>query len=129
MTDTILTTAETVATVIASHRYRFNREDQLQEGVAAALTSCGFTVAREVALTGADRIDMLVGRTYLPGGSVGVEVKLRGGVADVGRQLLRYAHSPLIDELVLVTPKPAHAAFHHTIGGKPLHVVVIGQAI
>jgi len=93
--------AATVAAAIRSFRFRYGDEDQLQEGLAEALSGAGFEVQREVRLNAEDRIDLLVDR-------VGVEVKVAGSTARVARQLARYAKHDLAG-LVLVTNKLRHS--------------------
>jgi hypothetical protein len=92
----------------------YSNEAALQEMLAAALVAGGYAPQREVVLAdGVSRIDILVGR-------VGVEVKVKGSLPDVRRQLARYARNDDIDELVLVTSRAAHHGIPRTIGGKPL---------
>jgi hypothetical protein len=101
---------------ITAHRYRYCDEKQLHEGLAGALSAAGYTVEREVPLTAADRIDLLVGR-------VGIEVKLAGATPSVLRQLQRYARSDRLDSLLLVTTRTRHAQLPDHVGGKRLIVV------
>lgn len=120
MTATV--TAEELVTVLRAHRFRHATEDELQEGIAAALISGGFEVEREVRLGARERIDVLVG-------TVGIEVKIAGDGRAVERQLARYAEHACIDELVLVTSRARHRP-PDEIGGKPVHVVsLIGAGL
>jgi hypothetical protein len=107
--------ADTVAAAIRRRQFPFGDEDQLQEGIAAALTEDGFDVEREVRLGARDRIDLLVGR-------VGVEIKIDGASARVLSQLRRYARHDAVDELVLVTRCTRHTA-PAALEGKPVTVV------
>lgn len=99
-------------------------EAQLQEQLAAALTSAGFDAKREVVLSdGSSRIDILVGR-------IGIEVKVKGSLPDVRRQLSRYARTDELDELVLVTTRSAHHSIPAGIAGKPLHLcTLVGRSL
>jgi len=91
-------------------------EAQLQEQLAAALTAAGHDVIREVVLSdGSSRIDLTVGR-------IGLEVKVKGSLPDVRRQLSRYARTGDIDELILVTTRSAHHAIPGSLAGVPLHL-------
>lgn len=94
-------TAWSVAEAIRRFDFHYGDEDQLQRGLASALSSAGFEVEREVRLGRGERIDLLVDL-------IGVEVKVKGSSAQVGRQLVRYARHDL-DGLVLVTTKLRHA--------------------
>lgn len=109
-------TAACLVETITAHRYRYCDEKQLHEGLAGALSAAGYTVEREVPLTAADRIDLLVGR-------VGIEVKLAGATPSVLRQLQRYARSDRLDSLLLVTTRTRHAQLPDHVGGKRLIVV------
>ena len=71
-------------------------EYRLQAGCALLLASRGFEVHREVVLSPADRIDLLVGQ-------IGIECKVDGSPSDVVRQCLRYLASARLAALVLVT--------------------------
>jgi hypothetical protein len=100
-----------VLAVIRGHRYRYTSEDELQEGIAAALEQAGMEPLREVRLSDRDRIDILVG-------DVGIEVKVAGSQTHPWDQLKRYAEHEAIGSLLLVTNR------WHTmpdeVGGKPL---------
>jgi hypothetical protein len=117
-----MTTVDQVLAAIRGHRFNYSNEDELQQGLAAAIASLGLDVEREVRLDGQNRIDLLVGK-------VGIEVKTKGGVAEVLRQLCRYA--PHVDELVLVTIKASHRAhLPSEVEGTPLAVEFIaGSAL
>ncbi len=90
-------------------------EAKVQEQIAEALTSGGVEFKREVKLSPKDRIDFLVG-------TVGIEVKVKGRTADVEAQLLRYAASDRITELVLITARAQHAKVALELNGKPVWV-------
>lgn len=105
-----------VAAVIGGNRYRYSDEHQLHDGIAQALAAAGVTAVAEARLSAADRIDFLAGR-------VGIEVKVAGTAAAVTRQMRRYAASPDVDALVLVTNRARHRAMPAEIGGKPVRVV------
>lgn len=112
-------TVDQVAAAIRGHRYRYTSEDELQEGIAAALDHSGLEAIREVILSPRDRIDLLVG-------SIGIEVKVAGSQTHPWDQLKRYAEHDAIAALVLVTNRwhtlPAE------VGGKPLQVVSLAGA-
>lgn len=113
--------AAAVVGAVGSYRYTYRREADLQDGVAAALASSGLPARREVALSGRDRPDLLVG-------GVAVEVKVAGSPSTVLAQLLRYAEHDQVRELVLVTTRVQHRTLPATVGGKPLTVLHLGGA-
>lgn len=110
-----------LARLIGGNRYTTADERDLQDAIAEVLTGADVPFAREVRLSGRDRIDFLAAR-------VGVEVKVAGRPTAVLRQLGRYAASGDVDALLLVTTRTAHRALPDTVGDKPLHVVAIRGA-
>lgn len=106
---------DAIEAVLRCARLSYANEDELQAGLAAALTEAGYEVQREVRLTPRDRIDLLVG-------DVGIEVKIAGDYARVNRQLERYAASDQVASLILVTNRHRHNP-PAAIAGKPVSVV------
>lgn len=117
MTDVFGEIAQITA-AIRANRFRYSCEDRLQEGIALALGDAGIAAEREFRLGSADRIDMLAGR-------VGIEVKVAGTPGAVARQLRRYAASPDLDALVLVTTRARHRSIAGEMDGKPVSVVFL----
>jgi hypothetical protein len=122
-----------VAAVLDAHQYTYTTEDQLQAGVAQALTRAGLPAVREVALSRTERVDVLTGDLDVTVGGqlvmvrtgIAVECKLRGGAISVLGQLARYAAYDGVDGLVLVTGRPEHAGEMPTdVAGVPLRTVV-----
>ena len=114
-------TAQQVAALLRTRIFTFTNEDELQWGLAQVLAEDGMSPRREVRLSPADRVDLLVG---IIGGDLAIEVKIAGADGDVRRQLERYAGSDQVAELMLVTTLRRHlAAVGPTIGGKPLTAV------
>jgi hypothetical protein len=105
--------------LLCRYRFSYSNEEELQQGIAAALTAGGFEFKREVHLNARDRIDFLVGE-------VGLEVKVEGNLAAVTRQLHRYAECPKISALILVTTRMRHGGgLPDSLNRKPLRVHVI----
>ncbi|BAU32483.1 hypothetical protein [Microcella alkaliphila] len=102
---------------LSTLRPTYTNEADLQRAIADHLTERGYTVQREVELSGADRIDI-----YLPVLRFGIEVKIKGNLSTVERQLTRYAASPAIDALILVTTRASHTRIPHTINDIPVAV-------
>lgn len=108
--------------VLALERHEIvpSNEAELQEAVASLLArECEVEVSREVELSARDRIDLMAG-------DVGIECKVDGTQQEVLRQLLRYAESPRVKSLVLVTTRRKHRTAQRTLGGKPCRVVCVG---
>jgi hypothetical protein len=110
-----------VSAAIRNHRFRYSSEDRLQEGIALALTSRGYSVQREVRLDSHCRIDLVVAR-------IGIEVKIAGTAADVHRQIARYLRSDQLDALVLVTSRVRHLHIPESINGKQVEVITLAWA-
>jgi hypothetical protein len=114
----------TVGELLRVARLTWQNETQLQEELSALLSAAGIHHQREVALTGSqrpgtERIDFL-----LPDG-VGMEIKVKGSVPAVTRQLQRYAHTPEVAALILATTRPIHTQVPATVAGITVHVHVI----
>ena len=107
-----------IADHLREFRIRFGTEAVMQSDVALALCN---RAAAEHRLSDRDRIDF-----YLPTLRIGVECKVAGGPTDVLSQLLRYAASPEIDGLILVTRRRSHCFTERALGGKPLRIVYVG---
>lgn len=113
-----------VARLLESFRFRFDAERDLQEAISEALLSSevirssGNALSREVVLGPKDRIDFLVG-------GLGIEVKVDGSLSDLIRQLHRYAQSPRVEELLVVTSRSRLLALPTSIGGKPVSVAFV----
>ncbi len=110
--------AEVIASFLAAHRFRYRNEGQLHDAIAGALEAGAISAEPEVQLTPHERIDFMAGR-------IGIEVKVAGTPAAVTRQLRRYADSPDVDALVLVTNRARHLRVAREIGGKPVRVVCL----
>jgi len=93
-------------------------EYRVQAAIEALLKREGIQHVREFTLSPKDRIDFLVG-------TVGIEVKVAGGIGAVVRQLERYAKHECIQSLVLVTTKSTLARVPLELNGKPLRAAVI----
>jgi hypothetical protein len=113
--DALSAQVSRIAVAITVNRYRYNQETRLHDAIEQVLAGAGIAAVREAVLTSAERIDFLAGR-------VGIEVKIAGRAPDVLRQLRRYAASPDIDALVLVTTRARHRGMPREISGKPVRV-------
>ena len=111
-------TAIELARFLESFRYSADSEASLQQGVAESLARAGVEFEREVELVPGDRIDFLAG-------NVGLEVKVKGGLSEVTRQLHRYARSPRVAELLLVTNSLRLVRVPARLQKKPVHVAAL----
>lgn len=113
----MIATTPVLAGLLGRTRIRASSEAEVQRAIAHVFTGDGIPFDREVEIGEGDRIDFVVG------GSIGVEVKVDGSLSSVTRQLHRYASSPLITELVLVTTRMRHRHMPAAINGKSITVV------
>lgn len=114
--EDVATQVTKIAGLLQAHRYRYSGEDGLHDAIKQIFAANGVEAADEVQIGAGDRIDFLAG-------SVGVEVKVAGQMAAVTRQLRRYAGSPQVEALILVTNRARHRSVPGELGGKPVHVV------
>lgn len=105
--------------LLGSYRLPTATEAELQTQIAGVLWNNGIEHEREVRLAPGDRIDFLVSGT-------GIEVKIKGGKRPILRQLERYATSPRISGLLLVTG--VALGLPAEIRGKPVAKLSIGRA-
>jgi len=104
-------------------KFVFSNEIELHLGIAQLLDGLGVHYQTEVIMTPEDRIDFLLNLDNEE--KVGLEAKVDGSLASVTRQLWRYADSPLIDTLLLVTTRSKHRVQPAEMNGKPIFVVVL----
>lgn len=116
-------TARELAKLIESYRFDCSTEARLQEGLGNLFGEKQLSNRREVPLNQTDRIDFLLANR------IGVEVKIQGSRSDLVRQLQRYAKSPMLNELVLVTSRVQLARLPDVIGGKRVCAAVLMQGI
>lgn len=111
-----------LAAILSSARFRYSSEADLQEAIAALLTTGNVAHEREAILSGKERIDFLVG-------DVGIEVKIAGSPAEIFRQLMRYAQLPQIAGLIVVTDKTRIAnGLPRVVLDKPIEIVSLAEA-
>jgi ribulose-5-phosphate 4-epimerase/fuculose-1-phosphate aldolase len=113
--------AEVLAELLSEYRYVIGNESDFQEGVSRVLERNHWLFYREHDLGRTfGRIDF-----FLPDAKVGIELKVQGSPTAVLRQLHRYALSPKIHALILVTGRSRLAGVPQTLNGKPVLAVAI----
>lgn len=92
--------AQAVVALLSAHRYTgLNEADYHDQAEHILGSDPALVTAREVHLTGTDRIDLVVN------GTVGVEVKTQGTRSAIIRQLGRYAATGELTHLILASSK------------------------
>jgi hypothetical protein len=114
-------TSDAVCRALYNAKYHYHNEKELQRGVGLVLTGLGVEYEPEFQLSPRDRIDFLVG-------DLGIECKAddsTGGtsLAAVTRQLMRYAHSDKVKEIILLTTMSKHKNLPESLNNKPLYIV------
>jgi hypothetical protein len=114
-----------IGRVLVGKRLPLTDEKRLQAEIGSVLDAAGLRFQREAPLVAArGAIDFLVlfGDAY----RVGIEVKIKGSRLQILRQLVRYAGSPSVDALMLVTS--LGGSWQDELGGKPLTTINISEA-
>lgn len=106
---------------LSRHRFTFQNEAELQAGIERALATDGVTFQREAALNERDRIDFLVL------GTLGVEVKIKGGANSVIRQIHRYACSSVEAVLLVTSSLKLAAALPSEMNGKQVYTFCLAE--
>lgn len=110
-------TPDVVLAALRGYQFNYINEDELQQGVAAALALAGIPAAREVRLNTANRIDFMCD-------TVGIEVKVGGSAPDLIRQVRRYL--TLVDHVVVVTTRAQHVHIGWAIDPDRVTVLKVG---
>jgi len=88
-----------LCTILSAYRFRFVTERDLQDGIEQALLENGIEFSREKSISRAERPDFLVN-------GVAVEIKIKGTLSSLLRQVSRYAsHDDVVAVLVVGTPR------------------------
>lgn len=115
-----------ISGALAPRRLRHGNEKELQDGIDAALVAVGCMFQREIHLSPTDRIDFIIGAAP-PG--LGVEVKIKGSLADLLRQLHRYAQHEELGGLLVVTSLLRLTDLPRELVGKPVRSLYIGGGL
>lgn len=101
--------------ILSPLRFRYATEKDLQDGLEAVFREKAVPFQREVEISRRDRLDFLVD------GGIVLEVKIKGSLPELVRQIARYArHEDIREILVIGTPHwiPRVPA---AIEGKPVY--------
>jgi hypothetical protein len=104
-----------------SGELRFATERDLQAGVATLLAAEEFTAEPQVRHSPLDRPDFLVD-------GVAVELKVKGGAAELERQVTRYLGHDQVIGVLVITNRARHRGLPRQINGKPVWVIWIPGA-
>ena len=113
---------EQVVALLDQYQFRGKDEYDYQTAIETILEAAGAGVLREERLGPHDRIDFLIG-------SVGVEVKTKGTVPGIIRQLGRYAKSDRVDDLILASSQIRLLALPPAIHGVPITPVLLRGSV
>jgi len=119
MTDDIGLRVRRVVGALTGFAAIVQDEDELSAAVRRLLDEAGLAYETEVRLGRDSRIDFLVD-------GVGVELKVADSGAKLLRQLDRYAASPMLDALVVVTTSRRLARVPPRLRAKPIVAVCMG---
>jgi hypothetical protein len=106
-----------LAPLIEQHRFRSFDESSLQAGIELLLQEQGVGFEREKRV-GDCRFDFWIE------GMV-IEVKIKGSVSDLIRQLHRYAELGIVEKLLVVTTSMRLCRLPTTILNKPVEVALV----
>lgn len=112
-----MVTTDELAAALRRFRFRFTSEIELHKGIAKCLDYLGINYSYEHAISRRDRLDFLVQET------IAIEAKVDGSLAELTRQLHRYATTGKLEGFVVVSSKARHRALPREILGIPVRVV------
>ena len=110
---------DNVCALLASHRFHYRDEERLHEGIEAVLTGSAIPFERE-RIIGPNRPDF-----FLPGSGIAIEVKIKHSLADLTRQVYRYARCSEVSAVLVVTDKMRLSNLPDELLGKPVRVVTL----
>jgi hypothetical protein len=108
--------AQMLCQAIAAGRLRYTTEAQLQQALADLFADAGIDADGQVRLGVHERPDFMAG-------GVAVELKVKGTLGDLTRQLGRYAAHDQVTAVIVVTRCARHRDVPREINGKPVYVV------
>jgi hypothetical protein len=107
---------------LARRAFRFNTEEELADGIELAFKEDGIVYEREVRLGERDRVDFMVG-------ALAIEVKIKGGISPLTRQVARYVKHERVEAIMVCTSSRQYASLlPPAIGGKQVAAFVFDRA-
>ncbi len=111
-----------IVKALKAHRFNYQNEKELQDGVEHVLMANAIPFEREKILGGRfGTIDFLID------GRIGIEIKIKGSPSSVARQLVRYFECERVGELILLTGRERLGHLPSMILGKRLTVVSLWE--
>jgi hypothetical protein len=115
--DSVISIAD-LCEKIAFHRFNYRDEQQLQDGIELLLKDAEIPYEREKVLGPNSRPDFLVD-------GIAVEVKIKHSLADLTRQVYRYASNDAVRSIIVVTPRMRLSNLPDVLFDKPIRVVTL----
>jgi hypothetical protein len=100
---------------LSHFRFNYSSEAELQEGIERALSATTYAVQRELRLDDLGRLDFFID------GEIVIETKIEGSAPQLMRQVSRYAQSPKVLGILVVTDRATHT-LPPSFNGKPVLV-------
>lgn len=118
-----MTRSAEIKAAFARVRFQYTNERELQRGIELVLErSFGSALRRELRLSGGkNRLDFAVGVEGVD--LTAIEVKTRGTLSELTRQVQRYAADPAVSEVVVIVTRAKLLDIPETLAGKPVAVV------
>ena len=105
------------------HRFRFSSEKDLQDGIEMVLLSHGVPYLREAHLGISDRPDFMIG-------GIAMEVKTKGSLSALLRQIARYAEHEEVADIIVIGSIAWIPEVPEELNGKPVHsIYLIGSVL
>lgn len=115
-------TLDQICDRLRATRFRWTSEKDLQDGIELVLQDMGLPYTREHRLSAKDIVDFLID-------GLALEVKIKGTVKNLLAQVYRYAKSPEVTTILVVTGRLQLGGLPQNIKGKPLRVVALVRSI
>ena len=112
------TLATQLYAALAERRPQIPSERALCDAIDRVLFGLGYTFEREFHLDARDRPDFVVGLVPV----VAIEVKVKGSLAELTRQIHRYAQHPDVSGILVISTRSDHQRLPDSLGGKPVAV-------